>query len=89
MEGLKPADIVFTTAGHDSGSPFLVLGVQNGRVLLCDGRLRKLRNPKLKSLKHLRFGKPANPELAAAISCGRATDKAIRTEIAIFRNEVG
>lgn len=89
MEGLKPADIVFSTAGHDSGRPFLVLELRDGRALLCDGKLRKLSEPKAKSLKHLRFGKPAHPELAAALLSGRATDKAIRTELAIFRSEVG
>ena len=33
----------------------MVMGAQGQRLLLCDGRLRKMANPKAKSPKHVRI----------------------------------
>jgi ribosomal protein L14E/L6E/L27E len=89
MRGVKSPDIVFSIAGHDRERPFIVLGTQEGKVLLVDGKERKLAKPKVKSLKHIRFGKAAGTELTEAICRGTATDRLIRTELAKFRGEVG
>ena len=55
MRALKPYDVVLSLAGHDTGKLFMVIGGEEGRLLLCDGRNRKLENPKCKSPKHVRF----------------------------------
>lgn len=46
--------VVLSKAGRDAGRYFVVVGrVDSQYVLLSDGDLRKLQNPKKKKLKHL------------------------------------
>ena len=89
MGDVRSPDIVFSRAGHDKGKAFIVLKTDGERLWLVDGKARKLNSPKMKSLKHTRFGKQGNPELAEALSSGAATDRLIRKELAIFRSDVG
>ena len=70
-----PYDVVVSRAGHDRGSYLMVVGVrEDGKLLLCDGKNRRLENPKCKSPKHVR--------VAAQGSERPASDKAIRTTLA-------
>ena len=69
-----PFDVVVSLAGHDRGKLFVVVGRDGDRLLLCDGRNRRLRNPKTKSPKHVR--------LAARGSQEPGSDKVIRTTLA-------
>ena len=39
-------------AGHDKLEVFVIVKEDNNYVYLCDGRLKKLENPKKKSKKH-------------------------------------
>ena len=55
MRTPAPYDVVLSLAGHDAGTLYMVTGTQGQRLLLCDGRLRKLANPKGKSPKHVRI----------------------------------
>ncbi len=55
MRAPEPYDVVLSLAGHDAGTLYMVTGTQGQRLLLCDGRLRKLENPKTKSQKHVRI----------------------------------
>ncbi|MBR2079274.1 MAG: KOW domain-containing RNA-binding protein [Clostridia bacterium] len=50
---LKKGQIVKSLKGHDKGNLFMVAGFDEKRVLLCDGKERKLSKPKSKSLKHI------------------------------------
>lgn len=72
----EPNDIVVSLAGHDAGRLYMVAAVRENRLLLCDGRLRKLDAPKEKSPRHVRIvsrgGIPAG-----------ASDKMIRETIAL------
>ena len=45
--------IVISTAGHDKGEMLVIAGFDKNRVLVCDGKQRKLERPKLKNPKHL------------------------------------
>ena len=54
MRRPKPYDVVQSLAGHDSGKLYMVIGTREERLLLCDGRIRRLENPKCKSPKHVR-----------------------------------
>ena len=68
-------DVVVSLAGHDRGKLFVVTGrAPDGRLLLCDGRTRRLTAPKSKSPKHTRV------VLRGTEAPG--TDKAIRTTLA-------
>jgi len=57
MEGttdLKIGQVVKSKAGRDKGRIFLICRVVDRQfVLVCDGDLRKLNNPKRKKVKHL------------------------------------
>ncbi len=71
--------IVRSIAGHDTGTLYLVLGVENGRVLVCDGKHHKLGSAKRKNPKHLRF-------VAEAPERINGTDAELRKILAIIKN---
>ncbi len=64
MERPEPYDIVVSRAGHDAGKLFMVVGSRQGRLLLCNGRNRRLANPKCKSPKHVRIAQAGTKEPA-------------------------
>ena len=72
------------TAGHDRGTLYLVLREEDGRLLLADGKLRKLSCPKRKNRRHVIF----LPGLLEAVS-GKLreplTDAALRRALAEAR----
>ena len=45
--------IVYSKAGRDKDSFFVVTGCEKGFVLICDGKSRLIQRPKRKSLKHI------------------------------------
>lgn len=45
--------IVKSKAGHDGGSFYLVVAMENEFVYIADGRRRKLEKPKRKNRRHL------------------------------------
>lgn len=50
---LETGQVVTAICGRDKGSFFLVMGCEKGRILIADGRRRKLEHPKRKNPKHL------------------------------------
>lgn len=46
--------VVISSAGHDKGRFMLVVGADGGRILLADGKERKLEHPKKKNIRHVR-----------------------------------
>ena len=50
---LKVGQVVKSTAGHDKGDLLVIAGFENEKVLVCDGKHRKLEKPKCKNPKHL------------------------------------
>lgn len=56
--------VVFSKTGRDSGKAFIIIRVVNDRyVIVCDGDLRKIENPKMKNVKHLQFTNMVIPEV--------------------------
>lgn len=51
---MKRGQIVISLAGHDKGELLVIAGFDKNRVLLCDGKQRKLERPKPKNPKHIR-----------------------------------
>ena len=49
---LTIADVVASTAGHDEGCLFYVLGIDHEYLLLADGKHRLIEKPKRKKIKH-------------------------------------
>ncbi len=82
------ADIVSSTAGHDKGSLFLVIGVEENFVFLVDGKNRTLEHPKRKNKKHVRYmGKKEHPLLTRFRERQWMENKEIRKVLAIHRGE--
>ena len=79
MNAPAPYDVVMSLAGHDAGKFFMVVGAEKERILLCDGRNRRLQNPKCKSPRHVR--------VAAVRSEEPSSDKDIRKTIALAARE--
>ena len=69
-----PYDVVVSLAGHDRGRLYQVVGEENGRLRLADGRLKRLDSPKKKGIRHVRR--------IARVSEAPTTDKQIRTTLA-------
>lgn len=63
-ENISIGQVVKSKAGRDKGRIFLVYNVINSQnVLIVDGDLRKLDNPKQKKIKHLIIYNTILPEL--------------------------
>ena len=87
MQASNQTEIVLSLAGHDKGRLYFVLKDEGDRVLVADGRGRKLATPKRKSRKHLQsVGTSAHPA-AARLHRGEAvSDKQLRAALAAFRD---
>ena len=51
---IKTGRVVIISAGHDKGRFMLVVGADGDRILVADGKERKLGHPKKKNIKHVR-----------------------------------
>ena len=52
---MRAGDIVIATAGKDKGKYFVIIGERDGKLLIANGRRRKVQRPKAKAEKHLRL----------------------------------
>ena len=50
---LKKGQVVLSLKGHDKGELFAVKDISKVRVLICDGKSRKLEKPKAKNVRHV------------------------------------
>lgn len=50
---IKAGSVVISSAGHDKGRLMLVVGADGDRILVADGKERKLGHSKQKNLKHV------------------------------------
>ncbi len=67
--------LVVSKAGRDKGKPFVILKVVNEKfVLLADGELRKVDNPKIKNIKHLQIMNKGLPEIAEVLGRGEVLE---------------
>ena len=72
--------VVKSMAGHDSGSYYAVMRVDNGYAYIADGKLRKVESPKTKNPLHLQKTK-------SVIDVTDITNKKLRTALAVFNRE--
>ena len=75
--------------GHDAGTVYVVLGEENGKLLVTDGRLRPVGKPKTKNPKHLKICRGAVAGETADLMAGKSggADEAIRREISLYRKK--
>jgi hypothetical protein len=76
----------FSTAGHDSGTLYLITGAEKTKLLLVDGKRHKLDKPKLKNIKHLTFlPESVYERVKARMEREDLTDAEIRRVLAIVK----
>lgn len=82
--------VVKSKAGRDKGRVFLVLNIiDKQNVLIVDGDLRKLDNPKQKKIKHLGVYNTVVPELEEKLDKKIKLDNAfIRKILEPYRGEI-
>lgn len=72
--------VVKSMAGHDSGSYYAVMRVDNGYAYIADGKLRKVESPKKKNPLHLQ-------KTLKVIDVTDITNKKLRTALKVFDRE--
>lgn len=80
----QPGDSVLSKAGRDKGKIFVVLAVREpDYIIIADGDLRRIENPKLKKVKHVRHTGIKLPTIAEKIKAGeRISNSDIRKALA-------
>ena len=84
MDEIKVGSAVYPVNGRYAGRLMAVLGVCEGYADVCDGKRRRMVNPKRKKLCHLRLLSPDAPRLT--VDAG-LTDGAIRRYLAPLRSD--
>lgn len=65
------ARVVISKSGRDQGRMFVVVKVVNERfVLIADGDLRKIENPKMKNIRHLQITNIRAEDVATCLARG-------------------
>lgn len=83
--------IVRSTAGHDKGKLFCVVGTKEKFLLLANGKQRKLSAPKRKKLGHvqpLSRGEFSCPALNRLRSGEAVSDRELRGALAAFKEGI-
>lgn len=86
--GFKVGQLVCSTLGRDKGKVYLVIGAtDSNRLLVADGKVRELKNPKKKNIKHLQRVSATSEEIAKKITEKQINDSDIEKFIAEYSNE--
>ena len=72
--------IVCSKAGRDKGYFMVVVGVEDGYVLVCDGKERPLERPKRKNVKHIKTTR----SFVTEDDC--KSNKHLRKALAVFKD---
>ena len=79
------AEIVYAIAGRDKGDCFIVSAQEDNFVFLCDGKSRKVGNPKKKKIKHVNFTGIKDDFIFGRITTtGKLTNKEVRYALSNF-----
>ena len=74
-----PGEFVYASAGRDEGKCFIVLSVEDNYLYLCDGKSRKVSNPKKKKIKHVRLTGDKDEFIVNKLeTVGKLTNKEVR-----------
>ena len=82
---MRPAGLAVAKAGREAGGTFFVLGYEEGRALLADGRRRKIAAPKKKNPRHIELLAPDEFGRAAAMLGEDVTDRQIIRALAAHK----
>lgn len=74
-----PGEFVYASAGRDEGKCFIVLSRVDNYLYLCDGKSRKVSNPKKKKIKHVRLTGDKDEFIVNKLeTVGKLTNKEVR-----------
>ncbi len=83
----RVGELVWSLAGHDTGSPYLILEESDGRLKLADGKTRTVNRPKLKNKKHVQLAHAHLPKVSEKIAAGSVTDADLVYAIRVLKGE--
>lgn len=79
--------IVYSKAGRDKDSYFIIVALEGEFAYICDGDIRRNDKPKKKKLKHLKVTNTVCQSIGDKISeTGKVTNPELRKAIAEFRD---
>lgn len=79
---MNKGDVVISKKGRFDGEYFFVIDEKDGFVFLCDGKKRRIDNPKRKNVSHLVKTPLSSPAVAERLECGKnAIDALMRNEL--------
>ena len=85
----EKAQIVRSLSGHDSGELFCVMDADGERLLLADGKRRRVSSPKRKNVKHVASaGSWEHPTLEKVRAGQPIGDKELRAALAQIRDNM-
>lgn len=85
----EKAQIVRSLSGHDSGQLFCVMDTEGDRLLLADGKRRRVNDPKRKNVKHVAHaGVFEHPTLEKVRAGQSVSDKELRIALAQIRDDM-
>lgn len=71
-------NVVYSKAGRDKDKMFVVIEVVNEQYLVvADGDMRKVENPKMKNVKHLNFTKTKAEDVVSCLNKGEIPENHI------------
>ncbi len=80
---------VWSNAGRDKDRLFVIIDILDDcHVLVADGDLRRIGNPKKKKLKHLKITHKVAEEISQTASIKKITDKDLQTAVLRYKNEL-
>ena len=79
------SDIVVSVSGRDRGKLFFVVCRDGNYAMLCDGRSRRIENPKRKKIKHMRLEAKRLPNALKLRNGIKVTNSEIRKALAEYQ----
>ncbi len=76
-------------AGHDAGTIYVIIGIDEKKVMLCDGKIKKFSHPKVKNIKHVTFRRESVSEEVRKKITEHApdADEAIKRAIKLYSRD--
>ena len=68
MNSFALGSVVISTQGHDCGQFYVVVGENERGILLCDGKFKFLKKPKLKNPAHIKSTPYIDSEISKKLS---------------------
>lgn len=85
----EKAQIVRSLSGHDRGRLFCVMSADGDRLMLADGKRRRVSSPKRKNEKHVASaGSFEHPTLEKVRAGQSVSDKELRIALAQIRDDM-